>query len=491
MEYISSTRMKVIDSNCEYLGLTSLQLMENAGASVAREIKSLFTGGKVTFIAGKGNNGGDAFVAARHLAYYDSFDVHVLLIGKKHSIKTDEAIKNFELLKYCNIKVSEIFDSSSVEFRESIKDTDIIVDGILGTGIQGDIKQPESSLIDTINSSEKFIISIDSPSGLNVDETHVKKAIIANKTFTFHKLKKSYKDPSVKKFTGDIKVINLGICTDAEKYVGKGNFKSLSLPRKDNHKGDAGKILIVGGGDYFGAPSLAALGALRTGADIVTIALPKKIKNIVATYSPNFIIKDLRGDFLTLDDVPLIVELMSHHDVIIIGNGLGKSEEIIESVYRIILQSKKAVIDADGIDSLKEKVLPKSDIIITPHANEFYRLSGKQVSKDVAYNCDIVSKFSKDNDLTTLLKGPTDIISDGNQLFLNRTGNQGMTVGGTGDVLAGIVGSLFAKNSAIDASSCGAFICGSAGDLAFKEKKYGLLATDIIENIPNVLKSMD
>ncbi len=473
--------MAAIDRNCEWLGVSRLQLMENAGAGVANAVRRKLKRGKVAVIAGPGNNGGDGFVSARHLKGYG---VNVILLGSSRDLKTSEAKKNFEALEFCGIEAVEVKDSEELErFENVIRNADVVIDAIFGTGIQGEIREPFASAIDLINRSKGTVISIDIPSGMDPDSGEArKKCVDADFIVTFHKLKKGLLN--VKK--DKVEVLDIGVPLEAELFVGPGD---LHFERdQEGHKGDNGRVLVIGGGTHTGAPALAALAALRTGADVVTIAAPQSVAHTIASFSPNLIVFQLSSDLLVDDDFPVICELIQRHDVVVIGMGLGRKEATKRAIRSIIPRCKKVVIDADALHAI-ELPLPgdanaKVNAIITPHAGEFKAVSGIDLPDKWRERMGLVQKFSKENNLTTLLKGRIDIISDGELVKANRTGNPGMTVGGTGDVLAGIVGALFYKFTQVEAAAIGAFISGRAGDLAMEQKNHGLLATDVIENIP-------
>lgn len=489
MDAITSFRMRAIDSNCEYLGMNPLQLMENAGAGIAREIRSHLKSGKVIFIAGRGNNGGDAFVAARHLAIHDDYEIKVILLGHSSQIRTAESTENFNLLKYSGIsEVLEIADSTELKEISEWGNADIIVDGLLGSGVKGSLRKLESSAIQFINSSDSFIVSIDVPSGLDMDTGGFEISVKADLTLTFHRPKKGLILPEVLELTGELKVIDIGVCKDAEDFVGPGDLKNLKIRSNNSHKGNSGRILIVGGGAYYGAPALAGLAALRTGADIVTLAVPETIAATVASFSPDLIVHSLSGGRLHVGNIPALIELIKSHDVVILGPGLGKEEITRQALASILPLCKKVVIDADALDADILSVNHNADIIVTPHAREFSRIADCIFSENLVEKKSFVSQFSKEKGIVTVLKGNPDIISDGQEVRLNNTGNAGMTVGGTGDVLAGITGALFASNLAMDAACCACYINGAAGDIAFLEKGNGLLATDVISRISDVIK---
>ena len=475
--------MAAIDANCEYLGIKRLQLMENAGAAVANAVKQKMGSGKVLILAGRGNNGGDALVAARHLGGYD---VTVVLIGLKEEIKTQEALHNWNALEKISIPLVQVTDSTAFD-TSLFKNADVIIDGIFGTGVRGKIKEPESTAIDLINGSGAFVISVDVPSGFDPDGGSFHKSVQAGLTLTFHKMKAGLE--SAREYTGEVRVIDIGIPQAAEFYVGPGDIQPFLKRPEISHKGDAGRILVIGGGAYMGAPALCALGALRAGADIVTIAAPQNVSDIIASFSPNIIVRALSQDRLVEDDIPVISGLIEKHDVVVMGMGLGTSQETIQAISKIIPLCKKAVVDADALSPL---FLPSfhKNIILTPHGGEMKRISGVEVPRDQKAKVDFVRSFARDHNVTVLLKGAVDIISHGIEVRANRTGNAGITVGGTGDVLEGLTGALFARCSApVEAAACAAFINGAAGDLAFLRSGYGLLATDVIDNIPAVMKT--
>jgi ADP-dependent NAD(P)H-hydrate dehydratase / NAD(P)H-hydrate epimerase len=369
-----------------------------------------------------------------------------------------------------------------------VNNAEIIVDGILGTGIAGRIREPEASTIDLINLSGKYVIAIDLPSGTLDTKSKQVKCIKANLTITFHKMKEELNTSSTSFCTGEVKVEGIGVCAHAETFTGIGNLKNLNIRTPDSHKGQAGRVLIIGGGAYSGAPALAALAALRTGADIVTVASPSNVAGTIASFSPNLIVRCLSGQRLCSEDMPLITQLVHQHDVVVMGMGLGNEKEVVETASRIIPLCKKLVLDADGLLAFKEAEDIDPEIVITPHAREFSRIRKVETPADINSRIEEVMKFSREKKVVTLLKGKIDIISDGKRIMLNRTGNAGMSVGGTGDVLAGITGALLATNPSIKAAACAAYINGAAGDLAFKERGYGLLATDIIEKITDVMR---
>ena len=535
-EGILVTAESGLDENCGFFGLSALQLMENAGAALASEVKARFgavggvagvVGGaagvkkRVTIIAGKGNNGGDGFVAARHLqgdghGLRHEFEVRVILLGRSRDLRTEEARRNFRILKESGCEVVEITDSS--ELSGGLK-AEVVVDAIFGTGVRGRVREPEATAIDLVNSAKAdagaFVVSVDVPSGLDAETGVVgsgepEKAVRADLTVTFHRAKKGLLKSGVKEWVGELVVAGIGIPEGLERLAGPGDLRQVlegggrGKRRPSSHKGENGRVLVVGGGAFFGAPALTALASLRAGADWVTVAAPKSVSSVLASFSPNLIVQPLSAGagagILVEEDVPEVLDLVRRHDVLVIGMGLGAAEETKTAVRRIIEDeaSRRVVVDADGFYGLRlpietergERVEgEEKSVVLTPHAGEFAKIPRKRETETKAEAEEFVKDFSAANGVVTLLKGATDIISDGVRVKLNRTGNAGMTVGGTGDVLAGLVGAFFAVPSVegFKAATAAAFVNGAAGDLAFEQKGYGLLATDVVENIPKVL----
>ena len=464
MRSISSEEMNALDANCKYFGLLPLQLMENAGAALAREVKARAIGKRIAIVAGRGNNGGDAFVAARHLV---GFNVTTYLLGKSRDISTEEAKRNWDILENFGFDLREIRDPSDL----SLAECDLVIDAILGTGLRGKVVGLESLAIETINSSGKPVISVDVPSGLGSNIV-----VRSDVVVTFHRPKPG--------LTGCIKEVDIGIPSEAEIFVGPGDLWLVGKRSPESHKGDSGRILVIGGGPYTGAPALSALAALRAGADIVTVATPKNAAKTISCFSPNLIVQELTADHLCPEDMPILKDQIARHDVVVMGMGLGRHPETMAAIAEIIPISKKIVIDADAL----QPNLPLKGIV-TPHAGEFKRISGISLV-DLGYRERIepLKGYANENGLVVLLKGKVDLITDGDMVRANTTGNPGMTVGGTGDVLAGVTAAFYARTSAMRAATAAAFVNGRSGDLVYDEKDFGMVATDIIEKIPLAMR---
>ena len=479
---ISEAEMKVIDTNSEYFGVPTFQLMENAGKNIAEFIQNHFkdTTKHILILCGTGNNGGDGFVAARYLTQY--YPITVFLTGTE--IKTQIAQKNYQKLQTYEVKIYHTLRDLDCLLQEN----DLIIDALLGTGLAGPLKEPYVTIVKKVNETrKKTIISVDVPTGLGTPL-----AVQPDHTVTFHDKKQGMTEQN----SGTITVVDIGVPQEALTYVGPGEL-SIYYPRpaKKSHKGDNGVVLIIGGGPYIGAPALSGLAALRTGVDLVYIATPQRSWESVAAFSPNFIVKDLTYDMLTKEDLPVIEELLRKCTGVILGPGLGAAPEteeaIILLVKRIIEEKKPLVLDADAIKPVGEHLtlIKNSTTVVTPHVGEFKKLTGITLSQDLTERMTIVKEWAQNLGVTLFLKGYIDVLSNGSDIKQNKIHNEAMTVGGTGDVLAGIIGALLSKGvKPYEAVRIAAFLNGEAGNEAFQKKSYGLLATDIIEEIPNILK---
>lgn len=510
-EAVTVEEMRSIDINSEYLGVSRLILMENSGAETARAImkKVNVNGKKVSILAHLGNKGGDGFVVARHLANQGAH-VNVILIGKPTQIRTLEARRNWEILnqmEYSIVKTT-LTDISQLPLIEKILlESDIIIDALLGTGIKGKVRTPILEIVELINKTRgkgKFIVSIDLPTGINPDTGEIMgKAVKADLTITHHKPKIGLLREEVKEYVGELIVANIGIPVEAELFAGPGDVIISIKERKPfTHKGDYGRIIIVGGSkDYSGAPALAALAALKTGADLAIIIAPEVISQAIRSFSPNLIVREYEGEFFNEKGLEVTLNHIGKADTIIIGPGLSLNEETINPTLKLIKEikelNKKAVIDADAIKicAKRRSILKGLNGVITPHAGEFKILTGVKLppeeNKGWINRMEIVKEQSRKLGVTILLKAHYDIISNGEKVKINRTGNPGMTVGGTGDVLTGITSTFLAwNNKPFKAATAAAFINGLAGDLAVNEVGFHITATDVLNKIPEAFKQI-
>ena len=477
----------ILDRNSEYLGVSTLQLMENAGRSIAEEITVRFgKGSEIVIYGGTGRNGGDGMVAGRHLAAR-GFKVTYRLVGEESVISDPSALCNWNALKAMTstVKIEKYPDSSSL----SEVNSDVIVDALLGTGVRGKLRQPIMRAVQVINASGGFKLAVDVPTGIDSDSgDNLGEAVRANLTVTLHSMKKGLL--KAKKFCGEINVADIGIPPEAAIFAGPGDVDAILTRRSpEAHKGEFGRLLVVGGSEIFtGAPTLVAMAAYRTGTDLVFVAAPEKAAQAISSMSPNMITIKLPGENFAVAHIRLLREHLEKASVIAIGPGLGLNKQTISAVRKIValaIQRKKPLLlDADGLKALGviRKRIFDGTTVVTPHAGEFQAITGKAPSRDLKLRSDEVRELASKSGAAVLLKGHIDVVSDGMRVKLNRTGNPGMTVGGTGDVLSGIVAGLMAQGvEAFRAAVAGAFINGAAGDLAEEKLGNHLTPTDLLE----------
>jgi len=492
-ETITTPEMRALETNAEYYGVSLLQLMETAGRNVAEEIAARFQPNKtrVAIFCGSGGNGGDGFVAARYLTCH-GFKVEVILAGRASNITSESANRNWVALQPLRniIPLTEVKDSTLIPDVEA----DVLVDALLGIGLKGKLRPPIMQMVKKINSTDAFRVAVDVPTGINSDSGEVLGAAVnADLTVTFYKAKPGLL--KAKEHCGEIVVKNIGLPSELEQFTGPGDVTLAVKPRRpEAHKGTFGRLLVIGGSNVFsGAPALAAMAALRAGVDIVTVAAPEKTATAISSMSPALITMKLKGKHLNSGNLFTLEEQLGSATAVVLGPGLGLHSETKDAIKQIIeqLEAKGTplLLDADGLKAFAEfKRKVELPMVLTPHAREYEILTGNKLPDDVEGRAEKVQKSARKLGATILLKGPVDIISDGEQTKFNFTGNPGMTVGGTGDVLSGVVGGFLAMGAAsFRAAAAGAFINGAAGDFVAAEKGYHMIPTDILEYIPNVM----
>ncbi|MCQ8894306.1 MAG: NAD(P)H-hydrate dehydratase [Methanolinea sp.] len=445
---ISPERMRAVDGNARALGVSSLQLMEAAGAALAGLVRSI-SREPVLVLCGRGNNGGDGMVAARHLQ-----DLPVTVLYLDGPGRSPECDTQLQALSHCSVTCIPVRCPEDALSRARLfEEAGCIIDALLGTGSQGEPREPVRTLVGMANASPAAKVSADVPTP----------GLVPDRILAFHR-------PKVE---GSL-VAGIGIPLAAEVTVGPGDL--TLLPGKDPaaHKGAGGRVLVVGGGPYQGAPYLAGLGALRAGADIVRIASP------VFEPVPDLIYERLEGKVITEHHLETLQGLAEEADVVVMGNGLGDRSHPV--MVRLAESCPKAVVDADAL----RRPLPRAgSTVYTPHAGEFRRAFLAQPPDDLVNRARTVRKTAGVG--TILLKGKVDIISDGERVRFNTTGSPLMTVGGTGDVLAGVCGGLFCHLPAFEAACIAAYVNGRAGRAVEEAIGGGMIPSDLLDRIPREL----
>jgi len=472
---ITSQEMAVVDANAEALGVPRKQLMESSGSAVARVVTEVAEPGtSVALVCGRGNNGGDAFVTARFLKEYET---NVYLLGRAETITTDIAHENWVALEAAECNVHEVRDSADID----IGDPDLIVDALLGTGVRGQPREPEASAIAAINATDATVVSVDVPSGVDADGgTAEGVSVDADHVVTFHDEK-----PGFDTLDAAVTVADIGIPKAAELFVERGDLLRLTR-RPDAHKGSSGRVLVIGGGPYTGAPALSAQAALRAGADLAYVACPESVAREVQGYSENLIVRPFTGEHLTPERVDGLLDLAAEMDCLVFGPGLGDYDATLTAVEEFLERfDGLAVVDADALQVVPT-VNTDARLVCTPHQGELRAMGGK-TAESWRERMQLVETFADEVGHTLLVKGVYDVLSDGETTRVNRTGNPGMTVGGTGDVLAGAVAALACVLEPVPAAALGAYANGRAGDLAAERSGYGLVATDMLSDLPRAL----
>ena len=516
--------MMVADMNCEDFGLSRLCLMENAGKCLSDEVAkiSTFTFSKPVKIAiftGSGGNGGDGFVAARHLLNR-GFEVEVFLLSSPDEIRSNHSKINFNILanmkpfmsrlKIINLKDSKDIDNIEIAKSKSFSEY-IIIDGILGTGIKGKLRAKVKKAVEVINQSNALKIAVDVPTGMDPSTGNVPDiAIKPEYTVTFHKTKSGVKIAGESE-VGGLVICDIGIPNEAEIFVGSGDLIRLQMRKTTSHKGNNGKILIIGGNkDYHGAPAISGMSALATGVDLVYIATPKIASLAIKDHSPDLIVKELDGDYLNLNHLDEILELAGEVDTILIGPGSGQNKETGKLFNVLVKKIKKPlVLDADALKLIDLSLIKeREDLIITPHLNEFKSFFNSIINAnknkeeldlildDLSYEklqekIAIFQKITRNIKGTVILKGKYDFIFQGNKFRINKTGNSGMTVGGTGDSLAGVCTSILSQGlNSYDSAALATYLNGVSGNLAMEEYGYGFRASQLSEFLAIFMKNL-
>jgi len=472
---IRSDEMAIVDENAAALGVPRKQLMESSGSAVASVVRDVADpGAEVALVCGRGNNGGDAFVAARFLSAYD---ITVHLLGRSETISTDIARENWRALERAEIDAREVRDSRDL----SLGDPEVVVDAMLGTGVTGALREPEAAAAAAVDDADATVVAVDVPSGVDADTGQAADdAVDADCVVTFHDAK-----PGLEAVAAEVTVADIGIPEAAERFVERGDLRRLSRADQ-SHKGDAGSVLVVGGGPYAGAPALSAQAALRGGADLAYVACPEPVAREIQGYSEDLIVESLSGARLSPAHVSELLDFAEGNDCLVFGPGLGDADVSLEAVGEFLTEfDGRAVVDADALQAVPG-VDTDATLLCTPHQGELVGMGG-ETADDWRERADLLESFAADLGQTLLVKGAYDVLSDGDTTRISRTGNPGMTVGGTGDVLAGVAGALACTLDPVHAAGVAAYANGRAGDIVVEERGHGLTATDLLEAVPQAL----
>ncbi len=483
--------------------------MENAGGALCERLIEASGEGTVAAVCGPGNNGGDGFAAARRLAERGR-DAHILLACPRHSLR-GAARKQFDAAEQAGIAVVDISTSGRLdESRPMLERAAMVVDALFGTGLARPLAGHLSGVVAAMNASPGLVVSADVPSGVDADSGRILgAAVAADLTVTFAYPKPGLFLPPGSAHTGKVAVADIGIPVEAEEGIDlpgsllDGTAVTAVFPPRPrgSHKGDFGHLLVVAGSaGKVGAGILAAEGALRSGAGLVTLALPASAVHVPLSVLPEVMTAPLAetGEgMLALAGRTAAGRLAAERDALAIGPGLGTGEETVEMV-RALLGSVEApaVVDADALNALGSDLVflrPRGGCtILTPHPGEMGRLLGVTAAEVQADRTGAAVRCARESGCVTVLKGAGTVVAhpDG-RWFINPTGNPGMATAGAGDVLTGMIGALLAQGIEPLDAACGAvFLHGRAGDLAAEElTPEAMTARDLAGRIGPALRA--
>jgi NAD(P)H-hydrate epimerase len=519
MKTVTSNTMRELDrKTIEEYGVPAEVLMDRAGMAVAEAVKKIadargFPCCRVRLIAGKGNNGGDAFAAASYLAAW-GFSPSVWLDCSQSRL-AGESLNHFRKMKNIGVPFCELEKASDWKQAATpvLPADDILVDGLLGTGISGPARGIAEHAIRYVNRCAKKcpVVAIDIPSGLNADTGEAAgEAVQADLTVTMGLPKKGLIEPAALNYVGGVRVADIGIpgelvseLESSEELITVQELSAMLKPRnRDAHKGRFGHALLIGGArGYTGAVSMSAKALVRSGAGLLSVVVPESMVPVVATCVPEAMVhgceENDRGG-ISAQGLQRWLERLPEFDTVVAGSGMMNTQDTADAI-ELILNARKGslVLDADGINVCEHRtqLLAESnaEIVVTPHPGEMARLRGC-TARDIQE--DRIGSAGETADrlgVTVVLKGAGSIVAqEGRQPAVNMTGNPGMATGGSGDVLSGILGGLLAQGmNTYDAASMAVYVHGRAGELAaWRLSQLSMIPGDMTELLPHAFREL-
>ncbi len=510
---VSSAQMRTLDQRTIELGTPGHVLMERAGAGACEMLCSVFPHilaprARVVVIAGKGNNGGDGLVIARLLQRRGVRTV-VALLASAADLRGD-ALRNLRAYRRSRGAVHEIADSGALaKLLPEMQRAACVVDALLGTGLRSEVTGLYADAIEMINSCGAPVLAVDIPSGLDPDTGAAEGAVVqadATATFGFAKLGQ-VQHPGIG-HCGALAVVDIGIDGEAllenppRAALLRGESVTDLVPRRSPvaHKGSAGHLAVIAGAlGKAGAAILATRAGLRGGAGLVTMAGPHSVNAVCASAVPEAMTEpwpDRKGELIfEADRVSALVETRS---AVTAGPGLGTGPGVRATVGWLLRYCHKPlVLDADALNVVAGRLAPLrravAPVVLTPHPGEMSRLAGVSTAEVQADRVGIARAFASDHRCVVVLKGAGTVVAapDG-QIWINSSGNPGMASGGMGDVLAGLIGALLAQGlAAEEAARLGVYLHGYAADLAAARGTIGLIASDVIDFLPEAMRRID
>ncbi len=507
MKIVSTEEMRAIDrATSERFGVPSLTLMENAGTAVADYVLSHHAGARcVVVFCGKGNNGGDGFVAARRL-HQQGKKVHVILLADPADLRGDAAIM-FEKLPEPAITVHPKEELQSERLLSALQ-ADLYLDAVLGTGFKPPVSGLYSDAIAIMNASQVPVVAVDIPSGADADAMGPQTGTIARAdaiiTFT------APRPAHVFSLLTEGSTIVAGIGSPEAAIVSALRLNVITArdvaprigPRPaESNKGNYGHALVVGGSlGKAGSVAMAGMAALRSGAGLSTVATPKSALGIVAGFHPELMTEPLpETDAGTISTSALVRlgELAKEKTVLAIGPGISRDPKTAELVRSLVTRVRlPIVVDADGLNAFDGRTDELNGsgrtLVITPHPGEMARLVGGSIADVQKDRLGVAREFAREHEVIVVLKGHrTLVVEPGGEAWVNTTGNPGMATGGTGDILTGMVAGIIAQNSndAFSAVLAAVHLHGLAGDVMRESVgEHSLVATDLLKGLPEAFR---
>ena len=514
MRLLTSSEMQQVEQCASKFGLSYQRMMENAGSACARNIKAVLereniNGKKIVVVCGKGNNGGDGFVVARKFAE-NGYNVCVLLAsGYPTSAEATYMYKSV-----LDLSVSTIwYDADKSKALQTVRNADIIVDAVFGFSFYGNINDDLKVLFNEINCAKGIRFSIDLPSGVYCNSGFYDSGCIkSDYTIAISALKPAHIVHPACEFCGNIIIVNIGLPEESYEYVGesiftydKSEIRELFPKRISTaNKGNFGHLLCICGSKAMpGAAALATGAALRSGVGLVTVAFPECAYPIISSKLTEAILMPLKDNnfgTLSAECIGQLEKNIYKYDAVVIGCGLGVNDDTAEVVKWIIKNADvPVIIDADGINIISADIDiirgAKNKLIFTPHPLEMSRLIGESVQSILSDTVATAKSFSDKYGVYVVLKNSNTVVAfpENSSVFINSTGNTGLSKGGSGDVLAGILGGFVAQHFDLASALCaGVYIHGYAADIvAADTSATGMLPSDVINELRTVFSSFE
>jgi len=503
---------RIDESVVKDYGLPAIALMENAGRRTAEEAAAMIGGAEdktFTVFAGGGNNGGDAFAAARHLMNMGA-RVKLFFTGEEERL-SEAARAMHDALRAMGVEIRPLeSDRDWDRLRVSLRFTDAVVDGILGTGTNGELRKPVLRVIEEINAAGRPVMAIDIPSGVEANTGRIGSlAVRADRTLALGLPKVGHLLGAGANAAGQLLVDDIGIprallegeALRQSLITREAAAKLLPARARDVHKGSCGRILMLAGSlGMTGAAALAAEAALRIGAGLVTLAVPERLYPVLAAKLTEVMVVPIpdagTGYFGGMKALETALSLAQNMDTVLIGPGLGRKAETSEFVRLFAADVKvPLVMDADAIAAFQGHLDALRDLpqvpILTPHLGEFAALLGKTVDAVEDDLLGVVREAARAYQAVFVVKSAcTVVVYPDGDAFFTTCGNAGMATAGAGDVLAGTIAGLMRQMESGMTPIVGVYAHGRAGDLAYEYNGNGLVAGDILELLPRALKEL-